>query len=206
MTSPTNPLPRNTSTPIVYRMPLDSTEADAEFDFDGTTARILRDMPDYAFTRTGWAVTLKGKTPKYMSPGKSDGAYRNANLRWQGRNKSFLLHRLVARAFLPNPDGKPQVNHLNGNPADNDVSNLEWATAQQNSDHKKTLGRKQRRTTPELRAKAADLHKDGMSVPAIAETLNIHYRAIAKAVREPITTFQQTPVIAEDKPDLSTVS
>lgn len=196
MTNPATTLPRNTSASIIYRKPTDGTEADAEFDFDGTTARTLPDLPGYAFTRTGWAVTLKGKTPKYMSPGKSDGAYRNANLRWQGRSKSFLLHRLIARAFLFNPEGKPQVNHLNGNPADNDVSNLEWVTAQENSDHRKTLGRKPRRSTPELRAKAVDLHEDGMKFPAIAEALNIHYRAIAKAVRKIMTTSQQPPVMA----------
>lgn len=73
----------------------------------------------------------------------SSNGYPLINIYTNGKRWPELIHRLVAEAFIPNPDNKPCVNHKNGIKSDNRIENLEWTTYSENSLHAfKILGRK----------------------------------------------------------------
>ncbi len=72
---------------------------------------------------------------RIMKGGLSEAGYPLITLCRDGKRKTFGVHRLVATAFIPNPDGKPVVNHKNFIPTDNSISNLEWVTASENKTH-----------------------------------------------------------------------
>lgn len=59
-----------------------------------------------------------------------------SNKRKEGYKTSCLVHRLVAEAFIPNSDNKPQINHKDGNKRNNQIENLEWVTNEENHKHK----------------------------------------------------------------------
>ncbi|BEU14768.1 HNH endonuclease [Bacillus phage CM1] len=75
-------------------------------------------------------------TGKQLSPRINNGGYLQLGLRYQGKRKFYVVHRLVALAFIPNPDNKPEVNHKRGKEKTNNrVDNLEWATTAENIKH-----------------------------------------------------------------------
>lgn len=66
------------------------------------------------------------------------GTHDYASYRFQG--KTYRIHRVVARAFIPNPENKPCVNHIDNNSKNNCVSNLEWCTHKENMLHASKIG------------------------------------------------------------------
>ena len=80
----------------------------------------------------GSLVLLKGKY-KLLTPDVK--GYLRTHIRKNNKGKPYKVHRLVAEAFIPNPDNKPEVDHINTDKKDNRVENLRWVTAKENSDN-----------------------------------------------------------------------
>lgn len=74
-------------------------------------------------------------TGRILKSRKDIDGYLYVNLCKNGKHKTHRIHRLVAQAFIPNPENKPQINHIDEIKTNNMVSNLEWMTAKENSNH-----------------------------------------------------------------------
>lgn len=72
-------------------------------------------------------------TNKYLKPLLGNVGYYNVVLSFQGKTKRFNIHRLVAEAFLPRPQGAYQVHHIDGSRTNNKLSNLRWGDHKQNA-------------------------------------------------------------------------
>ena len=99
-----------------------------------------------------YEITEDGKvfskySNKYLNQISNGNGYYNVKLQKDiqetNGNREYVtlyVHRLVAQAFLPNPNNLPQVNHKDGNKGNNKLDNLEWCTSQENIDHAKRAG------------------------------------------------------------------
>ena len=87
--------------------------------------------------------------PLVLSPSVDARGYTSVGI----RNRTQWVHRLVAKAFISNPDAKPEVNHIDSTPSNNRLDNLEWVTHRENMRHQWTVGNGKR--PPILRGELA---------------------------------------------------
>lgn len=97
----------------------------------------ISENPNYIVSDTG-RIRRVGSDKDHSVRDKN--GYLTVDLYKDGKRSTRRVHRLVAEEFIPNPDGKPEVNHKDGNKHNNISSNLEWNTKKENMEHAKSLG------------------------------------------------------------------
>lgn len=89
----------------------------------------------YQISNLSRIKSLISGNEKILSTYLNYSGYERCSLGWGKNKKSHSIHRLVAIAFIPNPENKPCVNHINRNRSDNSIENLEWVTHKENAEH-----------------------------------------------------------------------
>ena len=84
----------------------------------------------YAVTSCGKVWSYKRK--KFLEPWKTHNGYLMVNLWKNGKGKNHYIHRLVAEAYIPNPENLPDVDHIDNDKTHNYVNNLQWTTHRDN--------------------------------------------------------------------------
>lgn len=92
--------------------------------------QIIPEYPNYQIYKNG--VVMNHTTGKIISTYISTTGYRFTRLWKNNFTQTFPIHRLLAKAYIPNPENKREVNHIDGNKFNNSLDNLEWATPSEN--------------------------------------------------------------------------
>ena len=138
---------------------------------------IIRGVDRYIELPNGKKRFAKGRI---LQQSISNKGYAEIRLNKGGKARSYLIHRLTAQAFKPNPDGLPQVNHLSGDKLDNSVENLEWKNASGNTLHayktglNSNCGCNHNLAVPVIDLKTGDIY---CTVKAFCETYGINYNS-----------------------------
>lgn len=179
-------------------------------DLPGEIWKTIEDFPEYEVSNLG-RIKSKTRLVGHNYGGKAvrearlkkirvnSVGYNSVGLMKDGKVVNIATHRLIAKALIPNPDNKPQVNHKDGNKLNNSLENLEWVTPYENIWHGINTGltpRRGPRTKEEIRRVAATLEKKTIlvdiesgletefaSATKCAETLGVKQSAISQSIR-----------------------
>lgn len=155
--------------------------------------------PQYYVTTDGrvWSNLRKNGIERFIKQTEQDG-YLSVVLYNDGKPKGFRVHRLVAQAFIPNPNCKPYINHIDGNRSNNVVTNLEWCTQKENVNHSicvlgkwsnsekqrhtaSMLGKSLRKLTMEQANELRRLHKENkVSLTKLSEMYQLNLTSVKR--------------------------
>lgn len=133
--------------------------------------KIIPEYPNYACSENGDMINIK--TGRVLSKSLNQKGYVQHCISINGKKKVVFPHRFVAQLFVNNPENKPYVNHIDGNPQNNNYKNLEWCTNSENIIHSvkvlnRQLGAKNRKPV-----KCLETNKIYESTVAVEKELGI---------------------------------
>ena len=111
---------------------------------------IWKDVPgsDGLYEVSSYGIVRNKRTGRILSPCLNTGGYYRFAMYIGGKSKSVLLHRVLAMNFIPNPNGYPEINHIDSDRKNDSLDNLEWCTRKMNLHHAASKGRMNWQTNP----------------------------------------------------------
>lgn len=134
---------------------------------------------DNAYLISNKGQVFNQKTGRYLKPTVGSNGYMHVTLCY-GKKEDASIHRLVAEAFVPNPEGLPQVNHKDENKENNCADNLEWCTCKYNNNYGFSPMSK---CSPVICTDMNGNETMYSSIKEASEILNLKYQGISRVCR-----------------------
>lgn len=139
--------------------------------------KLIEGFEGYYINKEGIVISTKHKKYRILSQHTDKSGYIKIDLMGKnGKKKSLLLHRLVAKNFIPNPDELPEINHKDENKSNN-IDNLEWCTHKYNSNYGTRVSRIIPKTIAKTRVKICQCDEN-MNIIKIWDGINLASRKL----------------------------
>ena len=102
--------------------------------------KTIRGYSEYQISNYGNVKSFIQNKERILKPNDNGNGYLSVFLTLYNKKHKFYIHRLVGISFIPNPENKPEVNHIDGYKLNNCVDNLEWCTVSENHKHAFKIG------------------------------------------------------------------